>query len=62
MRMMEKFIEARMDITYRQQACVKTLAEFEIARNMDCIFCLNSGGLILRECTLSCKGIPNRLN
>ena len=38
------------------------MAEFDIARNMDTIFCINQGGVILRECTLTLKSIPNRLN
>jgi F-box protein 11 len=29
---------------------------------MDSIFCINSGGVILRECVLTLKSIPNRLN
>mmetsp|Transcript_42070 Transcript_42070/g.64494 ORF Transcript_42070/g.64494 Transcript_42070/m.64494 type:complete len:111 (+) Transcript_42070:650-982(+) len=29
---------------------------------MDSIFCINSGGVILRECTLTLKSIPNHLN
>jgi uncharacterized protein YjbI with pentapeptide repeats len=29
---------------------------------MDSIFCVNSGGLILRECVLTLKSIPNYLN
>jgi len=41
---------------------VKSLAEFDIARDMDTIICVNSGGVILRECTLTLKSIPNRLN
>lgn len=49
------------DVEYRQKACVKSLEEFEISRNMDCIVCLNSGGIILRECTLTLKSIPKRL-
>jgi len=62
MKLMEKFKEAQQDVKYRQSACVKSLAEFDISRDMDCIFCLNSGGLILRECVMTLKGIPNRLN
>ena len=50
------------DVEYRPKACVKTLAEFEISRNMDTIICLNSGGVILRECELTLKSIPNGLN
>lgn len=57
----EKFKEAQQDITYRQKPCVKSIAEFDISRDMDCIFCINSGGLILKECILTLKGIPNRL-
>ena len=58
----EKFKEAQQDVKYRANACVKSLAEFDIARNMDSIICVNSGGVILRECTLTLKSIPNRLN
>lgn len=58
----EKFKEAQQDVKYRPKACVKSLAEFDISRDMDCIFCINSGGLILRECVLTLKSIPNRLN
>jgi hypothetical protein len=29
---------------------------------MDTVICVNSGGVILRECTLSLKSIPNKLN
>lgn len=58
----EKFKEALQNIDHRKSACVKALAEFDISRDMDCVVCLNSGGLILRECVLSLKTIPNRLN
>jgi len=51
-----------MDVHYRQKACVKGLSEFEISRNMDTVVCVNSGGVILRECVLSLKSIPNKLN
>jgi len=51
-----------LEVEYRPKACVKTLVEFEIARNMDTIICLNSGGVILRECQLTLKSIPNGLN
>jgi parallel beta-helix repeat protein len=54
-------LEAMQDVEYRPKACVKSLKEFEISRNMDCIVCLNSGGIILRECTLTLKSIPKRL-
>ena len=58
----EKFKEAQQDVKYRPKACVKCLAEFDIARDMDTIICVNSGGVILRECTLTLKSIPNKLN
>ena len=58
----EKFKEAQQDVKYRQKACVKALAEFDIARDMDSILCVNSGGVIMRECVLTLKSIPNRLN
>lgn len=29
---------------------------------MDTVICVNSGGVILRECILSLKSIPNKLN
>lgn len=29
---------------------------------MDTVVCVNSGGVILRECVLSLKSIPNKLN
>lgn len=51
-----------MDVKFRTKACVKALQEFEISRNMDTIVCLNSGGIILRECQLTLRSIPNRLN
>lgn len=62
MKLTEKFKEAQQNVEYRQHACVKSLAEFDISRNMDCVVCLNSGGVILRECVISLKSIPNRLN
>ena len=58
----ENILEAQLDVKHRTKPCVKALAEFEISRNMDTIVCLNSGGIILRECTLTLKSIPNRLN
>jgi len=58
----EKFKEAQQDVKYRQKSCVKALAEFDIARDMDSILCVNSGGVIMRECVLTLKSIPNRLN
>jgi hypothetical protein len=58
----EKFKEAQQDVKYRPKACVKSLAEFDISRDMDSIFCVNSGGVIIRECTLTLKSIPNHLN
>lgn len=61
-KLMEKFKEAQQDVKYRENACVKSLSEFDLARNMDCIVAVNSGGVILRECTLTVKSIPNRLN
>ncbi len=57
----ENILEAMQEVKFRDKACVKSLAEFDIARNMDCIVALNSGGIILRECTLTLKSIPNRL-
>ena len=36
--------------------------EFDISRDMDTVLCINSGGVILRECVISLKSIPNRLN
>ena len=62
LKLQEKFIEAQQDVKYRQKACVKALEEFKISRSMDTIICVNSGGVILRECTLSLKSIPNKLN
>ena len=62
LKLQEKRVEAMMDVHYRSKACVKGLAEFEIARNMDTVICVNSGGVILRECVLSLKSIPNKLN
>jgi len=62
MKLTEKFKEAQTNVEYRQEACVKSLAEFDISRNMDCVVCLNSGGIILRECVITLKSIPNRLN
>jgi hypothetical protein len=58
----ENILEAMMDVKFRNKACVKALQEFEISRNMDTIVCLNSGGIILRECQLTLRSIPNRLN
>ena len=60
-KLFENILEAMQDVEYRQKACVKSLEEFEISRNMDCIVCLNSGGIILRECVLTLKSIPKRL-
>lgn len=57
----EKFKEAMLDVTYRENACVKSLKEFEISRDMDCVFCVNSGGVIVRESVITIKSIPNRL-
>jgi hypothetical protein len=57
----EKFKEAQADVTYRQNACVKGIKEFEISRDMDCVFCINSGGVIVRESVINIKSIPNRL-
>lgn len=59
---MEKFKEAQLDVTYRRAACVKSLGEFDISRNMDTVFGINNGGIILRECVISLKSIPNKLN
>ena len=58
----EKFKEAQQDVKYRENANVKALEEFDIARDMDTIFCVNSGGVIVRECVLTLKSIPNNLN
>ena len=58
----EKIKEAQQDIKYRQKACVKSLSEYDISRDMDTVICVNSGGVILRECVISLKSIPNRLN
>jgi hypothetical protein len=58
----ENFKEAEQDVKYRDRPCVKSLAEYEIKRDMDSIFCINSGGVIVRECVLTLKSIPNRLN
>jgi len=60
----ENFKEAiaPLDIKYRPKACVKSLEEFDIARGMDSIVCVDTGGIILRECTLTAKSIPNKLN
>ena len=62
LKLQEKFVEAQQDVHYRQRACSKGLAEFKISRNMDTVVCVNSGGVILRECVLSLKSIPNKLN
>ena len=40
---------------------MKSLSEFDISRDMDCVICLNSGGIILRECVISLNTIPNNL-
>ena len=29
---------------------------------MDTVICVNSGGIILRECIISMKSLPNKLN
>lgn len=58
----EKYKEAMQDVKYRPKACVKSLEEFDISRDMDTVVCLNSGGVILRECVISLITIPNRLN
>ena len=58
----EKFKEAQQDVRYRNKANVKSLKEFDIARDMDSIFCINSGGVIIKESVLTVKSIPNRLN
>mmetsp|Transcript_3418 Transcript_3418/g.5785 ORF Transcript_3418/g.5785 Transcript_3418/m.5785 type:complete len:156 (+) Transcript_3418:236-703(+) len=55
----EKFKEAQQDVKYRDQACVQSLAEFDIQRDMDSIFCINSGGVVIRDCVLTLKSIPN---
>jgi hypothetical protein len=62
LKLQEKFIEAQQDVKYRQKACTKGLQEFNISRSMDTVICVNSGGVILRECVLSLKSIPNKLN
>lgn len=62
MKLSEKFKEAQQDVKYRPKPCVKSLGEFDIARDMDSIICVNSGGIIIRECVLTLKSIPNRLN
>ena len=62
LKLQEKFIEARSDVQFRKKACVKALREFEITRNMDTVICVNGGGVILRECTLSLKSLPKKLN
>ena len=46
---------------HRTKACVKGLAEFEISRDMDTVICLNSGGIILRECVITMKSLINKL-
>jgi hypothetical protein len=57
----EKIKEAQMDVKYREKPCVKSLKEFDISRDMDSIFCINSGGVVIRECVLTLKSIPNHL-
>jgi hypothetical protein len=57
----EKFKEAMNKVEYRPNACVKSLEEFDISREMDCVLCINSGGVILRECVISLNTIPNTL-
>ena len=57
----EKFKEAQIDVKYRPKACVKSLEEFDISRDMDTVICVNSGGIILRECLITLKSIPNKL-
>lgn len=57
----EKMQEAMTTVEYRPHACVKSLEEFDISRDMDCVVCINSGGVILRECTISLNTIPNTL-
>ena len=58
---MEKYIEAIQDVKFRPKACVKSLQEFEIGRDMDCILSLNSGGAIFRDCVFTLKSIPNKI-
>jgi hypothetical protein len=36
----EKFKEAQTDVTYRNKPCVKSLYEFDITRDMDCVFAI----------------------
>jgi F-box protein 11 len=57
----EKYKEAMMEVNYRPKMCVKGLAEFDLDRNMDTIVTVNSGGVIMRDCVLSSKSIPNHL-
>ncbi len=58
----EKRKEAEQDVKYRKSACVKALEEFEIENDMDSVICVNSGGCIIRECFITLKSIPNKLN
>jgi len=57
----EKIKEAMTVVEYRPNVCVKSLDEFDISREMDCVVCINSGGVILRECVISLNTIPNTL-
>ena len=60
----EKFKEAQLpnDVHYRQNANVKSLYEFDITRDMDTVFAIQQGGIILRECVITLQSIPNNLN
>ena len=49
----EKFKEAQTDVKYRDNANVKSLYEFDITRDMDCVFAIQQGGIILRECVIT---------
>ena len=58
----EKFKEAQTDVQYRKSANVKSLHEFDITRDMDTVFAIQQGGIILRECVITLQSIPNNLN
>ena len=53
MKLTEKFKEAQTDVQYRPLANVKSLYEFDITRDMDTVFAIQMGGIILRECVIT---------
>lgn len=57
-----KFREAApYEPKYTTEAGSKLIKEFEIDRKMDCLFMVESGGVILRDCTLSLNSLPKHL-